>query len=132
MLGESFQNQSLHESLKSGETLCALFNKLFPGSIANINHKKMAFFQRENISVYLEACKSQGMSLVDLFDTQDLFDKKNMVSVINHFFSLSSFAQKNSASFKGPHIGARFSDKNEREFTEEQLQKGKFIPRALY
>lgn len=132
VLGDSFGSQSLEDALHSGVKVCELFNKLFPGSIQSINKKTMAFFQRENISQYLEACKKRGLPLVDLFDTQDLYDGKNMPSVVNHFYSLSSFARKNSTAYKGPHIGAKLADKNERDFTEEQMNRGKFIPRALY
>jgi len=123
---------SVESGLHSGIVLCNLMNRLFPGSIsdAEINTKTMAFFQRENISVYLNACKKNGVNLVDLFDTQDLYDGKNIVSVINHFYSLSGFARLNSKKFKGPYIGVKMSTKNERDFSEEQLNAGKFMPSA--
>jgi len=123
---------SLENGLHSGIVLCNLINILFPGSIpdAEISEKTMAFFQRENISKYLNACKKNGINLVDLFDTQDLYDGKNIVSVINHFYSVSSFARQNSKKFKGPYIGVKMSTKNERDFTEEQLNAGKFMQSA--
>jgi len=119
---------SVEQGLHSGQVLCKLINILFPKSVTDVSTKSFAAFQRENVSKYLDACKSQGMSLVDLFDTQDLYDGKNMPSVINHFYALSSFAQQNSKKFKGPYIGVKLATKNERQFTEEQMRKGQFVP----
>jgi len=127
--GESLGG-SVENGLHSGQILCRLMNIVFPKSVSDISSKSFAAFQRENISKYLEACKTNGMNLVDLFDTQDLYDGKNMPSVINHFFALSSHARENSSKFKGPYIGVKFSTKNERNFTEEQLRKGQFVASA--
>jgi len=119
---------SVEQGLHSGQVLCKLMNIMFPKSVTEISTKSFAAFQRENISKYLEACKTQGMSLVDLFDTQDLYDGKNMPSVINHFYALSSFARENGKKFKGPYIGVKLATKNERQFTDEQMRKGQFVP----
>lgn len=91
-------------SLKSGQILCKVLNRLFPGSIRKVNTSTMPFSQRENIANYLDACKSLGMHIVDLFDTQDLYEGKNKVAVIDHFYALSAFARRSSPQFKGPFI----------------------------
>jgi hypothetical protein len=119
---------SLVDGLHDGVVVCNLVNLIFPRTVTDISTKKMAFFQRENISKYLEGCKAVGMNLGDLFDTQDLYDNKNVVSVINHFYSFSSFARSNSSRFTGPYIGIKMSDKNERNFTDEQMNAGKSMP----
>lgn len=123
-------NGSLAEGLHDGSVVCELINLIFPGSVGKVSTQKMAFFQRENISNYLEGCKKAGMNLVDLFDTQDLYDNKNIVNVINHFYSFSSFARSHSRTFNGPFIGVKLADANKREFTEEQLVAGKSIVSA--
>lgn len=124
VLGYEIVGDSLTTALKSGKELCDLFNNVF-GSLETIsaNKRNLAFFQRENISKYLEACRSIGMNPVDLFDCQDLYDGKNIVSVINHFYSLSGFAQVRVVDFKGPYIGIKYSNTNVREFTSEVLNK---------
>lgn len=98
---------SLVDGLHDGRVICQLLNIIFPGTVNDVSEKNMPFFQRENISKYLDGCKRRGMNLVDLFDTQDLFDNKNIVAVINHFYSLSALARSNSRSFKGPYIGSK-------------------------
>lgn len=121
---------SLADGLHDGKTVCEMINIIFPGTVTDISSKKMAFFQRENVSKYLEGCKSAGMNSVDLFDTQDLYDNKNIVNVINHFYSFSAFARAHSTNFSGPFIGVKLSDKNERQFTEEQMNAGRSMPTA--
>jgi transgelin len=127
--GESL-NGSLVDGLHDGKTVCNLINICFPGTVDDISSKSMAFFQRENISKYLDGCKRRGMNLVDLFDTQDLYDNKNIVNVINHFYSFSAFVKAKSSKFNGPFIGVKLSDKNVREFTEEQMIAGKSMVSA--
>jgi len=131
VLKKKLSGDSLQEALKSGIVVCQLLNKIWPGSIPEdkISPKEMAFFQRVNISTYLDACKARKMNLVDLFDTQDLYDNKNMAQVINHFYSLSGFARINSK-FAGPFVGIKYSEKKERDFSEEVLAAGKFMPSA--
>jgi hypothetical protein len=119
---------SLADGLHDGKVLCKLLNIIFPNTVTDVSEKSMPFFQRENISKYLDGCKRRGMILVDLFDTQDLYDNKNIVNVINHFYSFSSFARSSSKSFKGPYIGVKLSSANHREFTEQQLKAGNAIP----
>jgi len=121
---------SLADGLHDGKVLCGLINQVFPRAVTDVSNKSMAFFQRENISKYIDACKNAGMNLGDLFDTQDLYDNKNIVNVINHFYSFSSFARQHSNSFSGPYIGVKFSDKNAREFTDEQMNAGKNMASA--
>jgi len=122
-------NGSLAVGLHDGKVVCKLINTIFPGTVTDVSNKSMAFFQRENISKYLEGCKQIGMNLVDLYDTQDLYDDKNIVNVINHYYSFSSFARQHS-NFRGPFIGVKMADKNERNFTEEQMNAGRSMPTA--
>ena len=47
----------------------------------------MPFKQRENINYFLNACRKLGMRESDLFNTADLFEKRNMTAVL---FSLDT------------------------------------------
>jgi hypothetical protein len=96
----------LSEELKSGIIVCELLNRIWPGAVASdkIHQKLTPFNMRENITAYLESCKVLGMSDVYLFDTDDLFLEKNMISVVDQFVSLSHLAKKVQPEFKGPHI----------------------------
>lgn len=53
-----------------------------------LNTSKMPFLQMENISNFLEACEKLGVSKTDLFQTVDLYDKMNMVQVVNCIYAL--------------------------------------------
>jgi len=114
--------------LKSGITLCNLINIIKPKSVRKINKMKAPFMQRENIVNYLEACKAIGLKDSDCFVTQDLFEGSNLVVVIDQIFSLGAIS-RNVDGFEGPYLGVKFSDENKREFTQEQINKGKqFVP----
>merc|ERR1719264_2080427 len=53
--------------LKDGTLLCELMNTLSPGSVKNINRSQIAFKQRENIEVYLEAAHQYGQKKADAY-----------------------------------------------------------------
>jgi len=83
-----------HEELKSGEFLCNMANTLRPGSVKKINKGKAPFLMMENIGNYLAAALSFGMNKVDLFQTVDLYEKKNMTAVLNHLYALGRQANR--------------------------------------
>mmetsp|Transcript_17286 Transcript_17286/g.45068 ORF Transcript_17286/g.45068 Transcript_17286/m.45068 type:complete len:185 (+) Transcript_17286:62-616(+) len=112
----------LSDWLHDGVILCEALNALNPGSVKKVNASKMAFKQMENISNFLAGASSYGMLPTDLFQTVDLYEAKNMVQVIDTIHALGRVAQKNG--FKGPVIGAKMSEKNERNFSPEQLKAG--------
>lgn len=72
-------------SLKDGKLLCALMNKIQPGSIKRIETSIMPFKQMENISNFLKACRAVGLAEHDLFETVDLFEEKVLESVYYKF-----------------------------------------------
>ncbi|KAK9712272.1 Protein kinase of the Mitotic Exit Network [Basidiobolus ranarum] len=82
VLGYPFPEVELYQSLRDGVLLCKMLNKLKPGAIPQISTKKMPFFQMQNISHFLEACSKLGLQKFDLFETVDLYEKKNMSRVI--------------------------------------------------
>jgi len=96
------QVNDFHADLKNGVTLCKLMNKIQPKSCKPKN-SKMPFVQRENIVMYLEACKKYGMRETDLFVSQDLFEGDNLNMVLINLLALNTLASKKG--FKGPFIG---------------------------
>jgi len=112
----------MQEVLKDGSVLCALVNKIKPGSVKKVNASKMPFKMRENIVKYLDACKALGMSETDLFVAQDLFEGDNMLAVIDQITSLGSIAQS-IPEYTGPTIGPKKATANVREFSEEVLKQ---------
>ena len=115
--------ENVHEKLKDGIILCKLINKFQTGSVKKINESKMAFKQMENIGNFLDGCYSYGVSKNDLFQTVDLYEGTNMAQVIGGIHALGR-----KAGTKGhPGLGPKESQKNEREFTEEQLRAGQGV-----
>lgn len=64
------------ESLHSGQILCRLINRIKPGTITKIETSAMSFKEMENISHFLQACRSFGMADFDAFETLDLYESK--------------------------------------------------------
>jgi hypothetical protein len=89
VLGEQFEEPTLQEALKSGVRICKALNKVYPGSIRQINEQKVAFPQRENIGNYVKACKILGFNKSLLFETNDLFEGTNMTQVVDNLNQLA-------------------------------------------
>jgi len=109
--------------LKDGIVLCELINVLQPGSVRKINKMKMAFMQMENTSNFLTAVTKFGVKPTDLFQTVDLYEGTNMAQVITCLLATGRLCHRKGLAAIGP----KQSEKNERIFTEEQLQAGKNI-----
>jgi len=75
-------NNNLHELLKDGVAVCTLLNKMAPGSVGRINNSSLAFKQMENIESFVKACEKLGLNRVELFDTTDLYEGKDMLKVL--------------------------------------------------
>lgn len=100
-------------------------NAIKPGTIKKFNqHPKMPFKAMENIGLYCAACKELGVPGHDMFSTVDLYEENNMAQVVINLNALGRAAQK-IPEFAGPHFGGKAATPNKREFTEEQLQRGK-------
>ncbi|XP_065837811.1 myophilin-like [Oscarella lobularis] len=116
---------ALQEALKDGKTLCKLINVLEPGSVKKIQESKMAFKQMENISAFTQAVRRYGVPDSENFQTVDLFEGQNMKQVLICIDSLGRQAQKKG--FSGPKLGVKMSEKNERNFSQDQIDAGKFV-----
>ncbi|XP_023221023.1 calponin-2-like [Centruroides vittatus] len=113
------------DCLKDGIVLCTLINKLMPGAVSKINTMKAPFKQRENLEMFLKGCIKYGLKSHDLFQVNDLYERKNLYMVVNCLFALGGLAQKNG--YNGPTIGVKVSDENRRSFDKQTLELGKTI-----
>lgn len=93
------------EALRTGQVLCQLLNCIKPGTIAKINKAGMPFKERENISKFLKACRSWGVHEYALFSTDDLYDEKNLLSVVKCIYQLGGVVQRAVPEFQGPRLG---------------------------
>lgn len=115
--------KDFHETLKSGEILLNLANKL--GGKIKINQSKMAFKMMENIGKFLDFCDTLGVPKTDTFQTVDLYEGQNIPQVISGLHALARKAQ--SVGKDVPPLGPKESTANRREFTEEQLREGQNV-----
>eukprot|EP01128_Nolandella_sp_AFSM9_P007799 TRINITY_DN438_c0_g1_i1.p1 TRINITY_DN438_c0_g1~~TRINITY_DN438_c0_g1_i1.p1 ORF type:complete len:1628 (-),score=558.16 TRINITY_DN438_c0_g1_i1:76-4959(-) len=89
--------ENLHPSLKNGILLCRLLNKIKENTIPKYNTKLFRgklhpLSERENITLYLEACWKIGLSSSDIFVVADLHGRRGMRAVLNNIAALSQFA----------------------------------------
>ncbi|KAL0275692.1 UNVERIFIED_CONTAM: hypothetical protein PYX00_003481 [Menopon gallinae] len=116
------------ETLKDGTLLCRLVNCIQPGSVKKINESKLAFKCMENINNFLEAARSMGVPAQETFQTVDLWERQNLNSVVTCLQSLG----RKMAKYGKPTIGPKEAEKNERNFTDEQLRAGNAIISLQY
>lgn len=67
------------------------------------------------------AIKKYGVPEEEIFQTADLFERRNIPQVTVCLYSLGRLTQKH-PEFTGPALGPKMAEKNERTFTEEQLR----------
>ncbi|EGC28254.1 hypothetical protein DICPUDRAFT_14225, partial [Dictyostelium purpureum] len=75
--------------LRSGVILCQVINQLRPNSIKKINLAPTPFYQMENIAQFLRVCESVGVDKRDLFHSLDLYEMRNMKSVVATIHALA-------------------------------------------
>jgi len=127
VLGEKFPSGvAFEDHLKDGQVLCKLINKIAPGSVPKINSSGGQFKLMENINNFQAALKNYGVSDIDVFQTVDLWEKKDIAQVTSTLFALGRQTYKH-PEWKGPYLGPKPSDECKRDFTEEQLRAGESI-----
>jgi hypothetical protein len=105
VLGRSdLSNNDFQGILKSGEVLCHLVNKLWPGSVKSVSKSNAPFVQRENITAYLNACRQQGLKEIDLFVTADLYEGNNLLAVLDNICAVAHQAKQRG--WKGAQLNA--------------------------
>lgn len=94
--------QDLIEILKDGYVLCKLGDLLaLPNSpTRKYKSSKMPFVQMENISFFLKTCEAIGVAHDEIFQTVDLFERKDPYQIIVTLISFSRRAHEvNSSAF---------------------------------
>ncbi|XP_033211860.1 muscle-specific protein 20-like [Belonocnema kinseyi] len=127
ILGKKFPvGETFEDVLHDGQVLCQLMNKISPGSIPKINTSGGQFKMMENINVFQKALKEYGVADIDVFQTVDLYDKKDISQVTTTLFSLGRQTYRH-PEWKGPYLGPKPSEECKRDFTEEQLKAGQTV-----
>lgn len=123
-MGEPLDKKPYDDLLKDGIVLCKLMNKLLPGSVKKIDTKGGGFALMQNIERFQEAARKYGVPPSEVFQTVDLWEKKNIPQVTLCIHALGRVAQTRD-DYKGPVLGPKMAEKNERKFTEAQLLEAK-------
>lgn len=80
-LGEPVPKGDFEDILRDGVVLCNLMNKLTPGSVKKIQTKGTNFQLMENIQRFQAAAKKYGLPEEEIFQTADLFERRNIAQV---------------------------------------------------
>lgn len=120
-ISTSGDRKSVHEALGDGYILCKLMTSL--GENMKCKREKMAFKKMELISQFLAAAERYGLPKTELFQTVDLYEDQNMSQVIQCLFALGRKVQTKG----GPGFGPKESERQSREWTDEQLKAGQNI-----
>jgi len=91
--GETRGDARLCDWLKDGSILCNLANKVQPGAVKKVNTSSLAFKQMENITFFMDAARTMGVPETSLFGTPDLYEEKNMGSVITCIYTYGGAIQ---------------------------------------
>jgi len=98
-----FDEAPYEDVLKSGIVLCHLMNKICPGSIKKINETGSNFKMMENITKFHEAIIKYGVDKVDIFQTNDLAERRDLGAVTNTMFALGRAMLKH-PEWNGPQL----------------------------
>ncbi|CEG81053.1 Putative Vacuolar biogenesis protein [Rhizopus microsporus] len=79
-----------------------------PGQ-GKFKQSKMPFVQMENISIFLKGAEALGVPKHDLFQTIDLYEKKNMTQVVDSIYAISRYGYK--AGTCSNYLGPKLADK---------------------
>lgn len=74
--------------IKDGVVLCKFINKLSPGAVPKINESGATFKLMENINNFQKAIGAYGVPDIDVFQTVDLWEKKDIGTVTNTIFAI--------------------------------------------
>lgn len=81
VLGEKVPSGQYEDILKDGIVLCKLINKIAPGSVKKIQERGTNFQLMENVQRFQAAIKKYGVPEEEIFQTADLFERRNIPQV---------------------------------------------------
>ncbi|KAL7643375.1 UNVERIFIED_CONTAM: hypothetical protein RMT77_006667 [Armadillidium vulgare] len=119
VLGEKLPPGNPDDVLKDGVILCNLMNKLSPGSVKKIQTSGGSFKLMENIQRFQQAVKAYGLPQEEIFQTADLFEKRNIPQVFLSLYALGRQTQKH-PEWTGPTLGPKMAEAQKKEWDEEQ------------
>jgi len=131
IMGQKLPSGPYDEILRDGVILCNFMNKLMPGCIQKINTSGGQFKMMENINRFQEAAKKWGVPEIDVFQTVDLWERRN-ISQVTQCLSALARACYQHPEFQGPWLGPKPSEENKRTFTDDQLRAGEGIINLQY
>lgn len=90
VLGEQPSSNDFATALKDGTVLCRFVNKITPNAVKKINKPMGSFQCMENLTAFNDAIKKLGVNVEDTFQSVDLYEKKNIGTVVNTLQALGS------------------------------------------
>merc|ERR1711983_487567 len=124
VMGEPLPKGEYEEVLQNGVVLCKLMNKISPGAISKFKQSGPAFLLMENVQSFLGAIKKYGVPDEEVFQTPDLFEARNISQVTLCLYALARTTQKHD-DYKGPAMGPKMATQNKRNFSEEEIKRGR-------
>lgn len=112
------------DPMKFPNWFCEIFHANYPDcqiSSLQLAELTLAFFYS-----FLAAISAYGVADVDLFQTVDLWEKKDIAQITNTLFALGRETYRH-AEWKGPYLGPKPSQENKRDFSEEVLKAGQTV-----
>ncbi|XP_071529442.1 muscle-specific protein 20 isoform X1 [Panulirus ornatus] len=119
VLGEKLPPGNFEDVFRDGVILCNLINKIAPGSVKKIQTSGGSFKLMENIQRFQEAIKKYGVPHEEIFQTADLYERRNIPQVVLCLFSLGRITQKH-PEYEGPALGPKMADESKRDWDEDQ------------
>lgn len=89
VLGEKVPSGNYEDILKDGIVLCKLINKIVPGSVKKIQERGTNFQLMENVQRFQAGIKKYGLPEEEIFQTADLFERRNIPQVTLCLYSLA-------------------------------------------
>ncbi|KAI0666800.1 Pkinase-domain-containing protein [Trametes maxima] len=92
---EEKERRLFGEALRDGYVLCQCLNKLFPNTIARIDRREDGFVRTSNVTKFLAACSSVGLTSDKLFHRDDLIEAtgESLARVAKTVLALSQLAE---------------------------------------
>jgi len=116
----------VHPTCRDGTFLCRLANIFTNDSIKKIHSVKsgnvLEFMAVDNLTSFLRACKGVGFPEYNFFIIPDIWDKKNVVKVVNCIHALAHYLEKK---FPNKYVKLKSLKNAKLEFGSDEIEKTK-------